>query len=172
MLTVIKGHDPGYYTELRNENSGISEHALLSVERHHLRRIAQSVITATIVAVQARLNKYAVVQYMGTLAPKIMYDLNRLITSMETSPETQVRTLEKQSIEHKVTFTKVLAAKSGRVVEFVEEMNGGKWEPGNKDDAFAWRSVSNKLREEWAVERDAAKAAVSAAADKVAHDAA
>ena len=109
---------------------------------------------------------------MGPVAPKIMHGLNRLITSTETTPETQVRTLEKQSIEHKVTFTKVLAAKSGRVVELVEEMNGGKWVPGNKDDAFAWRSVSNKLREEWAVERDAAKAAVSAAADKVAHDAA
>ena len=40
MLTVIKGHDPGYNTELRNENSGISEHALLSVGRNHLRRIS------------------------------------------------------------------------------------------------------------------------------------
>ena len=92
---------------------------------------------------------FALIQFMGTLSPKTTFELNRRIMGMETAAETKERAIEAPSGDSKAKGTKVLHTMSDRIVELVEEMNCGPWEEGKQHDAFDFKSVAIKLREEW-----------------------
>ena len=108
MFKVVRGWHPGYFNEISADKSAHSVHTLQQVSQHHLRRIVQSAVTATLDAVETRMGHFALIQFMGTLSPKITFELNRRIMGMETAAETKERAIEAPSGDSKAKGTKVL----------------------------------------------------------------